>query len=110
MNSLDSSQWLKVMQEEINSINKNEVQELTGLPQKRNVIGCKWFLKKKLNSDITLGRYKVRPVTKGLYIKTLDRLFRYLFPIVEFISIRILQLYKLNQILNYFKWKLRLHS
>lgn len=39
-------EWLKVMNDETDSIRNNGVWELTNLPQRRKVIGCKWILKK----------------------------------------------------------------
>ena len=43
----DAKQWLKAMNEALDLISKNEVWDLTELPTGRNLVGCKWVLKKK---------------------------------------------------------------
>ena len=37
----DSSEWLKAMEDEIDSINKNEVWKLSDLHKERKTVGCK---------------------------------------------------------------------
>ncbi len=39
MSNIDVDQWLKAMNEELHSINKNIVWELTDLPSQMNAIG-----------------------------------------------------------------------
>jgi hypothetical protein len=41
MNSNDVDKLIKVMNKELDSNNKNDVWELTDLPNQRKVIGCK---------------------------------------------------------------------
>ena len=65
MESHDAKQWLKAMHEELDSISKNEVWDLTKLSTGRKPIGCKWVLRKKYKVDGSLDKYKVRLVAKG---------------------------------------------
>ncbi|KAG9453307.1 hypothetical protein H6P81_006211 [Aristolochia fimbriata] len=64
--SLESGRWASVMEEEIESHEKNKTWELTQLPKGKRAIGCKWVFAKKegfpKNGDI---RYKARLVAKG---------------------------------------------
>jgi hypothetical protein len=53
------------MNDELNSINKNDVWELTYLPPQRKAIGRKWVLRKKFKTDGSLNKYKVMLVGKG---------------------------------------------
>ncbi|UYV61717.1 hypothetical protein LAZ67_1006135 [Cordylochernes scorpioides] len=53
------------MNEELNSLEKNNVWELTPLPKDKKIIGCKWTYKQKLNSKGEIERYKARLVAKG---------------------------------------------
>lgn len=43
----DSTRWLVAMQEEIESLYKNNTWELVKLPQNKKIVGCKWVFKKK---------------------------------------------------------------
>ena len=52
------------MDQELKSIEKNEVWELEStLPKGKKVIGTKWVFKSKLNADGEVERYKARLVT-----------------------------------------------
>jgi Reverse transcriptase (RNA-dependent DNA polymerase) len=57
--------WRKVMDKEINAIEKIEIWELAELPKGQKVIGVKWVFKKKMNSQGEIERYKARLVEKG---------------------------------------------
>ena len=61
----DSKQWQDAMMDELESIKKNDVWELTALPDGRKAIGCKWVLRKKFKADISLEKYKAKLVAKG---------------------------------------------
>ena len=61
----DSKQWQDAMIDELESIKKNDVWELTSLPNGRKAIGCKWILRKKFKADSSLDKYKTRLVVKG---------------------------------------------
>jgi hypothetical protein len=65
MKSHDAEQWLKAMHEELDSISKNEVWDLTKLRTGRKFVGCKWVLRKKYKTDGSLEKYKARLVAKG---------------------------------------------
>lgn len=65
MDSSYSFEWLKAIEEEINSINRNEVWQITNLPHETKAIGRNWVLKKKSKFDGTLKRYKDRHIAKG---------------------------------------------
>ncbi|UYV68712.1 hypothetical protein LAZ67_6000522 [Cordylochernes scorpioides] len=61
----EREKWLQAMNEELNSLEKNNVWELTPLPKDKKIIGCKWTYKQKLNSKGEIERYKARLVAKG---------------------------------------------
>ncbi|RVW69880.1 Retrovirus-related Pol polyprotein from transposon TNT 1-94 [Vitis vinifera] len=66
INSNETDQWVKVVQEEMDSLRKNETWELVTKPKDRKLVGSKWVFKRKQG---TLGddapRYKARLVAKG---------------------------------------------
>ncbi|TXG60466.1 hypothetical protein EZV62_015039 [Acer yangbiense] len=66
----ESSQWAIAMNEEIESLHKNQTWELVKLPNCQKIIGCKWLLKKKEGiSRVKATRLKASLVAKG-YIQT----------------------------------------
>ncbi|UYV67624.1 hypothetical protein LAZ67_5001398 [Cordylochernes scorpioides] len=62
---IEREKWLQAMNEELNSLEKNNVWELTPLPKDKKIIGCKWTYIQKLNSKGEIERYKARLVAKG---------------------------------------------
>ncbi|UYV77601.1 hypothetical protein LAZ67_15001684 [Cordylochernes scorpioides] len=62
---IDREKWFQAMNEELNSLEKNNVWELTPLPKDKKIIGCKWTYKQKLNSKGEIERYKARLVAEG---------------------------------------------
>lgn len=56
--------WRNAMHLEIQSIEKNETQELTNLPAGGNKIGVKWMYKTKLNENKEVDKYKAHLVAK----------------------------------------------
>lgn len=56
---------IKVMEEELNQIEKNQTWELVPRPANKNVIGTKWVFLNKLNKDGEVVRKKARLVCKG---------------------------------------------
>lgn len=66
MQSKDSSNWKQAMQEEMDSLIKNQTWELVDKPKNQKLLGCKWIFKLKQNtSDSNSPRYKTRLVAKG---------------------------------------------
>src|ERR1700722_9218271 len=53
------------MEEEYESIMKNNTWEFTELPKDKKPIGCKWIHKPKFKSDGSIDKYKARLVEKG---------------------------------------------
>ena len=53
------------MQEEYDSIMKNQTWDLVDRPAKRKIIGTKWVWKAKYKSDGSLEKYKARLVAQG---------------------------------------------
>ena len=51
------------MNEEYNSIMKNQTWELTQFPENKVLIGCKWLFKSKFKSDGSIAKFKSRIVT-----------------------------------------------
>ena len=62
----ESIQWKKAMNEEMQSLQKNETWELVTLPQEKKAIGCKWvYAKKERFPRKNEIRYKARLVANG---------------------------------------------
>ena len=53
------------MEEEYESIMKNNTWELTELPKHKKAIGCKWTYKPKFKSDGSIDKYNARLVANG---------------------------------------------
>jgi len=88
MSRPDASLWLKAMEEELVSINKNDTWKLCELPPDRKAIGTKWVLKKKIEADGSV-RYKARIVAKGYaQVAELDYNDTYA-PVVRIESVRV---------------------
>jgi len=61
----EHKEWKNAMNEEYESIMRNETWELTELPENKVPIGCKWLYKTKFNADGSVDKYKARLVAKG---------------------------------------------
>ena len=61
----DKEEWVEAMNEEYNSIMKNQTWELTELPKDKTPIGCKWLFKYNLKSNGSIEIFKERLVAKG---------------------------------------------
>jgi hypothetical protein len=57
--------WLKSMNEELDQIEKNNTWEVVPRPADKNVIGCKWVFKNKMNEQGQIVKNKARLVYKG---------------------------------------------
>ena len=87
----ESSEWILAMNEEMESLRKNQTWELVQLPKGKRVIGCKWVYKKKEGiSDVEPSKYKARLVAKGYSQKEGIDYHEVFSPVVKHSSIRIL--------------------
>ena len=60
-----AKEWMMAMNEEMESLQKNQTQDLIELPEDRRVVGCKSIFKKKFGSSTNkVILYKVRMVAK----------------------------------------------
>ncbi|PNX66111.1 copia-type polyprotein, partial [Trifolium pratense] len=63
--AVKSKVWIEAMNQEMQSIEKNQTWELTSLPDGANVIGVKWIYKTKHNEKGEIDKHKARLVAKG---------------------------------------------
>jgi len=63
--SVDAELWIKAMDEEMESLQKNGTWEEVELPQGRKTVDSKWVFKVKQKADGSVDRYKARVVGKG---------------------------------------------
>lgn len=85
---VDCKEWIKAMNEEINSLKETQTYELTDLPPNKIAIGCKWVFKQK--SEKGVSRYKARLVAQGFsqkYGEEYDEVFA---PVARAPTIRLL--------------------
>lgn len=62
----DSCKWIEAMNEELESLNKNQTSVLVSKPKNHRVVGCKWIFKVKEGaSEADNPRYKASLVAKG---------------------------------------------
>lgn len=88
--SENAKHWIRAMDDEFLSLQKNETWKLVKLPKDRKPITSKWVYKVKRHTDGTIERYKARLVVRGFsqrvgldYQETFS-------PVVRLDSIRIL--------------------
>jgi hypothetical protein len=65
LHSQDRDEWMTAMQEEMSSMDKNNVWELVDLPPGHKTIRNKWVLKVKRKANGSIDRYKAHLVAKG---------------------------------------------
>ena len=53
------------MDEEMDSLDKNEAWNIVQLPTRRKVVEIKWLFKNNLNAEGKVEKYKARLVEKG---------------------------------------------
>lgn len=88
VNGDDSKKWKNAMQEEFNSLIKNDTWELVERPGACKIVDNKWVFKvKQENSDAQL-RYKARLVARGFTQQYGVNYFETFSPVVRFTSIR----------------------
>ncbi|KAA3480450.1 copia LTR rider [Gossypium australe] len=61
----DSNKWLVAMEEEMESLHKNELWQLVKPPTGKKIVGSKWLFRNKEGSSQDDIRYKARLVAKG---------------------------------------------
>ena len=65
MQGNDSGKWFHAMEEELKSMDQNQVWDLVELPKGCKRVECKWVFKTKRDSIGNIERYKARLVAKG---------------------------------------------
>lgn len=63
--TMKNHKWIHVMEEELQSIERNQTWELVDLPVQKKPITVKWVFKVKLNPDGVVSKYKARLVVEG---------------------------------------------
>ncbi|GKB90805.1 ribonuclease H-like domain-containing protein [Tanacetum coccineum] len=63
--AIKNNNWVEVMNNEIEALNRINTWTLTTLPAGRKAIGCKWLIKIKYKSLGDIDRYNARLVAKG---------------------------------------------
>ena len=100
---------MKAMQEEMESLQKNNTYELVKLPKGRKALRNKWVYKLKKDGRGDLVKYKARLVVKGFGQKKgidFDEIFS---PVVKLSSIRIILGLATNQDLEIEQLDVKLH-
>ena len=64
LSSSVNDEWMKAMNDEMESMRTNQVWDLVDLPSGQKAIGNKWVLKIKRKADGSIKRYKARLVAK----------------------------------------------
>ena len=65
MSSSEAEDWHTAMQQEIDSLHRNNTWELVPLPPGRKPIQSRWVYRLKMNADGSINRFKARHVAKG---------------------------------------------
>ena len=65
MKSSEKEHWIKAIQEELDSLERNKVWDIVPLPKERKLVGCHWVFQIKTDAQGNLTYYKARLVAKG---------------------------------------------
>ena len=106
----ESKLWMAAMQEELKSMEKNQVWELVDLPHDRKPIGSKWIFKRKFNASGYVGKYKARLVAKGYTQREGIDFVETFSPVAKFTSIRIISALTAYFDLELHQMDVKLHS
>ncbi|KAH9784249.1 retrovirus-related pol polyprotein from transposon RE1 [Citrus sinensis] len=63
--ALKDPKWEAAMNDEMRSLQKNQIWELVDLPPEKKPVGCRWIYTIKYKADGSIERYKARLVAKG---------------------------------------------
>ena len=88
LSNTDKNELMRAMENEINSLHKNDVWDLMELPEDRKAVGSKWVFKRKYDADGNVECHKTRLVAQGYnqtYGIDYDETF---WPVVRFESVR----------------------
>lgn len=89
--SKDASQWVVAMNEEMQSILKNNTWNLVLLPRGAKLVGCKWVFKTKEDiSRVELARFEARLVAKGFSQKERIDFYKLFSPVVKYMTISVI--------------------
>ncbi|XP_015124375.1 uncharacterized protein LOC107046295 [Diachasma alloeum] len=61
----NSIQWMRAVQEELDSLEENNTWELVERPENTNIIGNRWVFRTKYKADAAIDKFKARLVAKG---------------------------------------------
>lgn len=107
--ALSDKNWRKIMNEEINAIEKNQTWELAELPKKKKPIGVKWVYKIKYKPNGDIDRFKERLVAKGYKQKPGIDYFEVFAHVARLDTIRMLISISDQNSWKYIKWMLSMH-
>ena len=63
--AIKEEHWINAMNEEMESIKKNDTWDLVDLPKEKECIGVKWVYKTKYKANGEVDKHKARLVAKG---------------------------------------------